>query len=166
MPLKPVEKFSLYLYEKYKIDSILKIQKILFFLRVYEMKKGKEDSPIFGNNSNNNFQAWMYGPVNVDSYEFMRWKLRSGEDEGDDNVLLEFKDKKVEELYIEYKPIIDKLKDKDSHYLVYLSHHNIEYKKVRGDISEFAPCCEYLDEKSEDFIKFDEKIEDEIAKIF
>lgn len=112
MSLKKVEKFSLYLLEKYKIDSILKIQKILFFLRVYEMKKGKNSSPIF-DNCNNNFQAWMYGPVNVDSYEFMRWKLRSGEDEGDDNVLLEFKDKKVEKLYAEYKPIIDKLKDKD-----------------------------------------------------
>lgn len=165
MSLKKVEKFSLYLLEKYKIDSILKIQKILFFLRVYEMKKGKNSSPIF-DNCNNNFQAWMYGPVNVDSYEFMRWKLRSGEDEGDDNVLLEFKEKKVEKLYAEYKPIIDKLKDKDSHYLVYLSHHNIEYKKARGNISEFAPCCKYLDETSEDFIKFDEKIEDKIAEIF
>lgn len=48
----------------------------------------------------------------------------------------------------------------------YYYQNNIEYKKARGNISEFAPCCKYLDETSEDFIKFDEKIEDKIVEIF
>ena len=54
MALNKVEKFSLYLFKEYKISSILKIQKILFFLFFYEKKKeienGKkeiEESPIF-----------------------------------------------------------------------------------------------------------------------
>ena len=168
MSLKKVEKFSLYLYKIHKIDSILKIQKILFFLRVYEKIDGKnfENSPIFGEKKNN-FQAWMYGPVNIDSYEFMRYKLQSDEDEGDDDVLLDFeKNKQINKLYSKYNLIIDRLKYKDSHYLVYLSHHNKEYKRVRGDIKEFEPCCEYLDEKSKYFIEFDEKVEDKISEIF
>lgn len=45
--LKKVEKFSLYLISNYKINSILKIQKILFFLRVYEKIKNIKESPIF-----------------------------------------------------------------------------------------------------------------------
>ena len=93
MELKKVEKFSLYLISNYKITSILKIQKILFFLRVYEKKKYGNSfvSPIF-DETNYNFQAWMYGPVNVDSYYFVRLKLYSNEQESNDDTLLELKE--------------------------------------------------------------------------
>lgn len=70
MELKKVQRFSLYLFLKYKIDSNLKIQKILFFLRVYEKMNKITNSPIF-DQENKNFQAWTYGPVCVDSYDFM-----------------------------------------------------------------------------------------------
>jgi hypothetical protein len=56
MELKKVQKFSLYLFLKYKIDSNLKIQKILFFLRVYEKINKITNSPIF-DQENKNFQA-------------------------------------------------------------------------------------------------------------
>ena len=69
-------------------------------------------------------------------------------------------------MYARYKPIIVKLNSNDSHYLVYLSHHNIEYKRVRGDIKEFEPCCECLDETNRGFIEFDKKVEDKIINLF
>ena len=170
MKLKEVEKFSLYLVSKYKIDSILKIQKILFFLRVYEMKKGKKDSPIFGKKRNNNFQAWMYGPVNVESYYFMRPKFYGMGDESNDDILVKFKSqteeyKKYNEKLKIYEPIIIKLNEIDAQKLVYYSHHNIEYKNVRGSLKEFEPCDKVLDENKKDFILFDNEVKDEVSKI-
>lgn len=170
MRLKQVEKFSLYLFSKYKIESILKIQKILFFLRVYEKKNNIKNSPIFGTN-NNNFQAWMYGPVNVDSYYFMRPKFYGMGDESNDDILVKFKSQKEEykkyneELKI-YEPIIIKLNEIDAQRLVYYSHHNIEYKNVRGSLKEFEPCDKVLDENKKDFILFDNEVKDEVSEIF
>ncbi len=173
MLLTKVQKFSLYLFSKYKIDSILKIQKILFFLRVYEKKKwGKEKewtSPIF-DEENENFQAWMYGPVNVDSYYFMRPKFYGMGDESNDDILVKFKSeiekyKKYEEKLKAYEPIITKLNEIDAQKLVYYSHHNVEYKNVRGPLKEFEPCDKVLDENKKDFILFDNEVKDDVSEI-
>ncbi len=168
MRLKKVEKFSLYLFSQYEIDSILKIQKILFFLRVYEMKKGIKVSPIFDAN-NKNFQAWMYGPVNVDSYYFMRPKFYGMGDEGSDDILVKFKSpefKEYEKSLEIYKPIINRLKKVDAQKLVYYSHHNIEYKNVRGTLKDFEACDKELDENKSDFITFDGEVAEEVNKFF
>lgn len=167
--LKKVEKFSLYLISKYKIDSALKIQKILFFLRVYEKRKSNDfhfpKSPIF-DKDNKNFQAWMYGPVNVVSYYFTRLKLYSSEQESNDDVLMEFKDAKKIDEFKKYENIINKLKEIDSQELVYYSHHNIEYKNVRKGLNEFEPCKKELDESNDNFAEFDDEVKDKIDKIF
>lgn len=165
MELKLVEKFSLYLISNYKITSILKIQKILFFLRVYERMKNIDPSPIF-DETNYNFQAWMYGPVNVTSYYFVRLKLYSNEQESNDDVLIEFKNMEKIKEFKKYDFIINKLKDIDSQELVFYSHHNLEYKNVRKGLSEFEPCKNELDENNHNFIEFDEKVKSKISKFF
>ena len=165
--LKKVEKFSLYLFKEWGIDSILKIQKILFFLRVYEKKKwGKKwISPIF-DKCNYNFQAWMYGPVNIVSYYFMRLKLYSNEQESNDDTLIELKDDIKKGTFNKYKNIINSLKDMDSQELIEISHHNHEYKRVRGNLDVLEPCKETLDENSEGFKIFDDKFNAKVNEIF
>ncbi len=172
--LKKVEKFSLYLFKEWGIDSILKIQKILFFLRVYEKKmhlyEEKEsdvfsDSPIF-DKGNHNFQAWMYGPVNIVSYYFMRLKLYSNEQESNDDTLIELKDDIKKGTFNKYKSIISNLKDMDSQELIEISHHNHEYKRVRGNLDVLEPCKEVLDENSEGFKIFDDKFNTKVNEIF
>ena len=163
--LKKVEKFSLYLFIKHGIDSILKIQKILFFLRIYEKKKGiNKKSPIF-DKDNKNFQAWMYGPVNVVSYYFMRLKLYDNEQESNDDALIEMENMDKNGKFVVYSKIIKNLKEIDSHHLVELSHHNLEYKKQRKGLDELEPCKKELNENSKEFKEFDKKFCDEVDNI-
>ena len=159
--IKKVQKFSLYLYKKHHISSNLKIQKILFFLRVYEMKNGIKVSPIFDNN-NENFQAWTYGPVCVDSYYFMCDILDQEDKEIQPNFLFE-----NDEQFEKYDPIINNLNDEEPHQLVFLSHHNLEYINVRkeNNIKEWQPCRLPLNETSSDFIKFND-VDKQVERLF
>lgn len=172
--LKKVEKFSLYLFKVWGIDSILKIQKILFFLRVYEKKMhlyekkkigDSSDSPIF-DKDNYNFQAWMYGPVDIVSYHFMRLKLYSNEQESNDDTLLELRDDIKKGIFNRYEHVINNLKDIDSQELIELSHHNHEYKRVRGNLGVLEPCKKELDENRNEFKIFDDKFNKKVNEVF
>ena len=149
MELKKVQKFSLYLFLKYKIDSNLKIQKILFFLRVYEKMNKITNSPIF-DQENKNFQAWTYGPVCVDSYDFMCKILNTDEEINNDFLL------KDNEQFNKYNNVINNLNEQEPYQLVDLSHQNLEYINVRkkANIEQWQPCCSPLDETSDDFKNF------------
>ena len=149
MELKKVQKFSLYLFLKYKIDSNLKIQKILFFLRVYEKMNKTTNSPIF-DQENKNFQAWTYGPVCVESYDFMCKILNTDEEINNDFLL------KDNEQFNKYSNVINILNEQEPYQLVDLSHQNLEYINVRkkANIEQWQPCCLPLDETSDDFKNF------------
>lgn len=127
-----------------------------------EKKNKISSSPIF-DSDNGNFQAWMYGPVNIDSYYFMRPKFYDAEDETNDDIL---SNRELLEKYKPYEPIIKKLNEFDSQELVYYSHHNIEYKNVRKPLKEFDPCDKELDENNVSFTKFDDEVNQKINKIF
>lgn len=109
---KSVEKFSLYLYLKHRVNSNLRIQKILFFLRVYEKKNNIKISPIF-DKENKNFQAWVYGPVDIDSYNFMRYKLIHEEE-----IEADFLSDDDIKLFEKYDKIINKLNECESNKLI------------------------------------------------
>ena len=149
MELKKVQKFSLYLFLKYKIDSNLKIQKILFFLCVYEKMNKITNSPIF-DQKNKNFQAWTDGPVCVDSYDFMCKILNTDEEINNDFLL------KDNEQFNKYNKVINNLNEQEPYRLVDLSHQNLEYINVRkkANIEQWQPCCLSLDETSDDFKNF------------
>lgn len=108
----------------------------------------------------------MYGPVNVDSYYFVRLKLYSNEQESNDDTLLELKEDIKNGTFNEYEHIIKNLKDIDSQELVFYSHHNLEYKNARKDLDEFEPCKNKLDENNPNFIDFDEKVKSKVSKFF
>lgn len=84
--------------------SLLKIQKILFFIRVEELKNNDIDDTYF--EKNHNFEAWIYGPVNVKSFKYLQpWYNSLNEMEA---YLLEEKevnqiDKKYKKYYEIYK---------------------------------------------------------------
>ena len=80
---KNVKTLAKYLFTK-GINSSLKIQKILFFLRVEELKSKNTINSFF--KEKNNFQAWIYGPVNLESFLEMQ-KLFSHEEEKDIYIL-------------------------------------------------------------------------------
>ena len=108
----------------------------------------------------------MYGPVNIVSYYFMRLKLYSNEQESNDDTLIELKDDIKKGTFNKYKNIISNLKDMDSQELIEISHHNHEYKRVRGNLDVLEPCKEVLDENSEGFKIFDDKFNTKVNEIF
>ena len=87
--MKEIEKFSIFLFSKLKLSNLM-IQKILFFLRVYEKFNHISNSILFDNNKN--FQAWIYGPVNVASYHLINNYLTEL-NQIPDNILIQFNDK-------------------------------------------------------------------------
>lgn len=148
--LSKIEKFSLYLFKNMHIESNLKIQKILFFLRIYELENNIQDSPIF-EEKNHNFQAWIYGPVNVKSYRYLSPIVVYNQQISDNDIK-----QIIKENYEKYNKYI---KYFDDYYntsgLVELSHKNLAYKKARFNLKDDEPCVEPLDEESKDFHTFD-----------
>lgn len=63
---KNIKTLTKYLIHK-DVQSLLKIQKILFLLRVEEISSSQKHSFF---KPNHNFQAWIFGPVNVKSYYY------------------------------------------------------------------------------------------------
>lgn len=154
--LTKIEKFSLYLYSRQLVKSNLRIQKILFFLRIYEIRKGIKKSLIFDNDKNN-FQAWIYGPVNVESYKYMS-PIVVGDDQVSDIDLKKITSS-IEKQYDEkYGKCIDYLKWMTTSNLIGLSHKNLAYKEARKDCRfDDDPCTNFLDEESKKFVEFEDQ---------
>ena len=150
--MKEIEKFSIFLFSKLKIVSNLQIQKILFLLRVYEKYHRISNSIIF--NNNNNFQAWIYGPVNVTSYRLINNYLTEL-NHIPDSVLIQFNNKYQSKMK-KYIYLSDQLRQYPSSYLVDLSHLNKAYLNVRKNLKQDEPCCKYIDELNDDFITFED----------
>lgn len=159
--MKNIEKFSLYLFHNLKINSNLKIQKILFFLRVYEKIHSIENSQIF--EENNNFQAWIYGPVNIPSYYLINNYLNEYSQMPDD-ILIKLNNEYTTNLS-KYISIANKLNKYNVNLLVDLTHNNISYIKARNGIDKDAPCCNFINEENDDFTEFSNKDRAEFSEI-
>ena len=129
------------------ITSLLKIQKLLFFIRVEELKNKDTEGSYF--RDDNNFQAWIYGPVSRESFDFLQpWFNKDTELDlfllsSEEEKIIDKKYKKYLEKYIIYSP----------NELVELSHKNISWIKARGDLGANEICREFMKE-NDDFIKF------------
>ena len=135
-----------YLYSK-GIESSLRIQKIPFFLRVEE-KRNNFESGYF--KPKDNFQAWIYGPVNVESFKYMQKYFNN--DIEKEEILLE-DNNLVNELDKIFDKYLDKYKYKASTTLIDESHKNLSWINARGDLDKDEPCNTYMKE-DESFIKF------------
>ncbi|WP_027123706.1 hypothetical protein [Mycoplasmoides pirum] len=130
------------------IDSPTKIQKMLFFFRVEELKQNPNPKNSFFS-KDKNFQAWIYGPVNVPSYLVIQeWHNKDIEKEA-----LLLSDKEMNEIDKQYGAYFEKYAGESKEWLIDESHKNVAWINARGSLGSDEICKEYLIE-DENFIKF------------
>lgn len=131
-----IKQLALYLIENNNINSPMKIQKLLFFARVEEIKnnKGNLKSKIF--NDNYNFESWIRGPVIREVYRELKPKFLgfSEEYETEDDIW----DRKYEGDFKMYENFLIKKGyiNKPANELSDLSHENRGWKLARGNKKE------------------------------
>lgn len=130
------------------VDFPSKIQKLLFFMRVEEIRKDQTQNSFF--KLNENFQAWIYGPVNVDSYKYLQ--LYFDELDEKENFLLD--EDEVKEIDKQYLESFEKWNKYSAQELVEISHSNKAWIKTRGNLGIDEICKDKIDEQSKDFVEF------------
>lgn len=128
------------------INSSLKLQKILFFFRVEELRTKKESGYF---KKDNNFQAWIYGPVNVDSF----FELQDYFHETEEKEFYLLEKQEIEELDLIFEKTFSKYADMSPSELVDKSHLNLSWINARGDLGADEPCKNFMKE-DDTFIKF------------
>lgn len=132
------------------IDSPLRIQKILFFLRFEELKENSKTKSESYFNKENNFQAWIYGPVNERTFYYLQTYFQS-EDEKEAYILNDEDIKEIDKIYGKW---FNKYKNKSASWLINESHRNKSWINARGNLGIDEICREYLKE-DETFIQFE-----------
>lgn len=157
--MNKIEKFVWYLLKNHHIYTTVAVNKILFFIRVYEKMNNITNSPIF-DKKNYNFQAWTSGPVNVEAYYFAYSCIYHGrEAKIHFSFLYNQKIKK-------YLPIIKKTRNMEEYDLMNYSRQNREYISVRSNFKDYEPCTESLDENKKRFQRFLSIHKEIISKIY
>ena len=135
------------------VSTALRLQKLLFMLRFEEVVNEQLNDSYFA--PNNNFQAWINGPVNTEVYYYLR-PMFIEIDEKDHYLLSEKKEedkKEIERLDRKYKTFFEKWDVYSDDDLIDISHTNKAWVKARKDIGPNEPCTNYLDEQSPEFLK-------------
>lgn len=130
------------------VDFPSKIQKLLFFMRVEEIRKDQTQNSFF--KLNENFQAWIYGPVNVDSYKYLQPYFDELDEK--ENFLLD--EDEVKEIDKQYLESFEKWNKYSAQELVEISHSNKAWIKARGSLGVDEICKDKIDEQSKDFVEF------------
>lgn len=130
------------------VDFPSKIQKLLFFMRVEEIRNGQTQNSFF--KPNENFQAWIYGPVNVDSYKYLQPYFDELDEK--ENFLLD--EDAVKEIDKQYLESFEKWNKYSAQELVDISHSNKAWIKTRGSLGVDEICKDKIDEQSKDFVEF------------
>lgn len=125
-----------------------KIQKLLFFIRVEELRNGSHPSNSFFRESGN-FQAWIYGPVNPSSY-FALQECFSKQNEKESYLLSE---DEVSQIDRQYGAYLGKYASFSPDELIRRSHQNLAWIKARGNLGSDEVCKNELVE-DEDFLIF------------
>lgn len=132
-----------------EITSLLKIQKILFFIRYEELKNKETKGSYF--KKDKNFQAWIYGPVSVESFNYLQpWFNK--ETESDPFFLSKAEEEEIDKKYLKY---FKKYEDKEPSWLIDKSHKNLSWIKARGNLGINDICKEFMIE-DDNFLKFKE----------
>lgn len=139
------------------VDSALKIQKMLFFFRVEEKISNfpSQENSYF--DEKDNFEAWIYGPVNVESFKYMRNVFLS-ESEKEEFLLdekNESEEKIIQELDKLYLQYFEKYNQYSARQLVEKSHKNLAWIEARGDLGPDDICHAKLNENDKIFVEFE-----------
>lgn len=118
--------------------SLLRIQKLMFFLRVEELKNNDTKDSYF--KDKDNFEAWVYGPVNTESFWYLHdWYYKLNELEV--YLLDEHQMSILEKRYGKY---LKKYEHYTPNELVDLSHKNLAWKNARKNYGSDEICKEIL----------------------
>lgn len=142
-------KMSAYLIKRGELTSPLRLQKLLFFMH-YEEIENKFNNTYF--DIENNFQAWVNGPVNYMSYKLFKnyfWNFE--EAEFINELLSEEEYKTIDSIYGAYFEKWDILSTTD---LVDKSHKNKAWIEARGDLMATEPSNNFINEDREKITKF------------
>ena len=135
------------------VSTALRLQKLLFMLRFEEIANQELNDSYFA--PNNNFQAWINGPVNTEVYYYLRPMFIEIDEK--DHYLLSQKNKKdkeeMEKIDQKYKKFFEKWNVYSDDDLIDISHTNNAWINARKDIGPNEPCTNYLDEQSPEFLK-------------
>lgn len=129
------------------VSTALRLQKLLFMLRFEEVLNEELNNSYFA--PNNNFQAWINGPVNTEVYYYLR-PMFIEIDEKDHYLLSKEQVQKIDQ---KYKAFFEKWDVYSEDDLIQISHTNEAWIKARKDIDADEPCTNYLDEQSTEFLK-------------
>ena len=129
------------------VSTALRLQKLLFMLRFEEVVNEQLNDSYFA--PNNNFQAWINGPVNTEVYYYLR-PMFIEIDEKDHYLLPKEQMQKIDQ---KYKASFEKWDVYSEDDLIDISHTNKAWIKARKDIWPNEPCTNYLDEQSPEFLK-------------
>lgn len=127
--------------------SAVEIQKLLFFIRVEELKSKDVKDSFF--KDNHNFQAWIYGPVNYESFNFLK-PFFNKFNEIEDYLISDEEKKLIDD---KYKNYLDKYKNYTIDELINESHKNVSWINARAGIPEMERCTKFMEENG-DFIRF------------
>lgn len=134
------------------VTSPLELQKILFFLRYEELKRKELNDSFF--KTDHNFQAWIFGPVNPESYAYFDSFFTNKSKEAKKWLLND--DKIINLLNQKYEVYFNKWFSFASGHLARISRNNLAWIKARGGIAAHQKCEIFMEENTEDFIKFEE----------
>ena len=129
------------------VSTALRLQKLLFMLRFEEVFNQNFNDSYFA--ANHNFQAWINGPVNTETYYYLR-PMFIEIDEKDHYLLPKEQMQKIDQ---KYKASFEKWDVYSEDDLIDISHTNKAWIKARKDIYADEPCTNYLDEQSPEFLK-------------
>lgn len=132
------------------VDSPLRVQKLLFFLRYEEIQNEELEDSYFDDNFN--FEAWIYGPVNRRSYNALQYYFNR-EDEKENFVLSDEEAAMVDRKYGQY---FLKWNQFSSDQLIEIAQKNLGWIKARGVLYPDDLCSEKLDEEARTFTEFSE----------
>lgn len=136
------------------VDEAAKIQKLLFMFRYEELINQVDQNDSYFE-VNHNFEAWIYGPVNVKSYAYVRplWY-------GDEVEPFLLDAKQLALVDQKYGKWFKKWNRYSSDELIKISQTNQAYLNARAGFEEMQPCCNYLDESDQAILEMNLKVND------
>lgn len=144
----PIKMLAKYLVTK-GVASASRLQRLLFILRWEEMMNEQTTNSVFA--TNHNFQAWINGPVNVETYNYLR-PMFIRIDEKDHYLLNKAQMVPLEQQYGATFTKWNVCSDDD---FCQILQTNQAWKQARHKIGANEICTNLIDEQSPDFFKMD-----------
>ena len=131
------------------IKTPLQVQKLLFFLRYEELQKGDLNGSYFA--PNYNFQAWIYGPANPQSYAYLEQYFFNA---NNPSAAILIKASQIAEIEARYGADFQKWSQYSGEQLIAIAQQNRAWIKARANLSSQQIGQTWIDETTAAFLTF------------